>query len=713
MIAGATRGAGGHALARHLMSRKGGQTVEVMSPRNLMGDSLREQIDDLVMTSAHGRTSRPVHHVHIDPPPDCADPNSVITTFLDNYEREFGLENAPRAGVMHVKNGRRHAHVVWSLVREDASVVSLAHDHPRREKVSRIVEFEHGLPFTKGKHNRSAAAALRKEGRADVADAMEAAGLLAGKPRIAHSTPRQRAQAERTAVPIDVIRSEAFAAWIASDDARSFAVALHSFGSSVATGARGLLLIDRSGSVHSLNRVLAAAARAAGEDRITAAAVRSRLRGINFPNVEEAKNARSKRRNSERSERRAPDGTEPVAALGVAEGRGRDDEPARRTKGPVAGDPSNSKPPATSIAAARKRIGDRATVSALRTIDLQAINQQKGDIMKSIKAQDYKAKILGRIAPQGFNAHAFALDLHMIKEPSVGNSTSRIMTTDGGWVELDSVKKSVRTWGPSGRAQVLAAALAAHLGTEAYHLARTASVGADADALKVAKASEDSIKSLVMWWSMRGYSATGGPDGCWINAGTARIRDTGNRLEVHGGLTDEAVAAMLTKTKDAWGSSVELSGDWTQAEQDRLWIAATREGIEIGNCRPSQGIQQAWTREKEAAAARTKTISAVRTEIIEAQRLLDAARGEVEAAKQLPGDLQAFVAIHLDDDQRRELAAQPISEIVPNLARFRKLGAIELESYEAPSGQKVTFAEPEQDKPSVGQSGPSGAHAPQ
>lgn len=332
--------------------------------------------------------------------------------------------------------------------------------------------------------------------------------------------------------------------------------------------------------------------------------------------------------------------------------------------------------------------------------------------MRELKAQDYKAKILSEIAPKGFNAHAFALDLHMIKQPSPGNSTSRIMTTDGGWIEYDSARRTVRTWGPSGRAQVLAAALAAHLGTEVYHLAKTAAVGADADALKVAKASEDTIKSLVMWWSMRGYSATGGPDGCWINAGTARIRDTGNRLQIHGGLTDDAVAAILTKAKDAWGSSVQLNGAWTQAEQDRLWIAAMREGIEIGNCRPSQGIQQAWAREQEVAAAKTRTISAVRTEIIEAQHLLDAARGDIEAAKKLPGALQAFVGLHLDDDQRKELAAQPIAEIVPHLARFRKLGAAELETYEAPTGQKVTFAGPEKerDKLSVG---PSGAHAPQ
>jgi hypothetical protein len=106
------------------------------------------------------------------------------------------------------------------------------------------------------------------------------------------------------------------------------------------------------------------------------------------------------------------------------------------------------------------------------------------------------------------------------------------------------------------RAQVLAATLAAHLGVEVEHLAKTVSVGADAAALKVTQASEDAIKSMVIWWKMRGYSATAAPDGAWVNAGRARIRDTGDRLEIHGGLTDEAIAATITKARDAWGGGV-------------------------------------------------------------------------------------------------------------------------------------------------------------
>lgn len=637
----------------------------------------------------------------------------MIETYIRHYETEFGLEIAPRAVVYHTKHGRRHAHVVWSLVREDGSVVSLAHDRPRREKVSRIVEFEHGLSFTRGKHNRSAAKALRAEGRGDVADAMELAGLLDGGRPVAHSTPRQRAQAERTAVPIDEIRADALAAWQSSSDAASFAIALHAFGSAVATGEKGLVLIDRSGSVHSLNRTLAAAARAAGEDKITAAAVRRRLAGISFPTVEEIRNARSNRRNLEAGDRRPADIGAPVATLGPPERRARSDVSDRRIERSSPGDFGNSRSPSERASAHRARVRDRAAALALKNIDLQAINKSAGDVMKSIKAQNFKAEILARIAPEGFHAHAFAIDLRLIKTPAPGNSAARILTNDGGWIEYDSVRRSVRTWGQIGRAQVLAQALADAIGVEVSHLAKTASVGAEAAPLSVARASEDMIQSLTRWWAMRGYSATAAPDGCWINVGHARIRDTGDRMEIYGGLTDEAIDATMIKAKETWDGGVYLDGEWTQAEKDRMWIAAQRAGIEIQNCTPTSSIENAWRREQEAAAAKTKTISAVRTEVIEAQHLLEAAKGDVDSAKKLPGNLQAFIAIFLDDDQRRELAAHPVAEIVPHLARFRKLGQTELDSYVAPVGQKVTFAEPEQDKPRIDKSGPSGVHTPQ
>jgi len=315
--------------------------------------------------------------------------------------------------------------------------------------------------------------------------------------------------------------------------------------------------------------------------------------------------------------------------------------------------------------------------------------------MKAIKAQNFKSDLLSKIAPAGFSAHPFSNDLRMIKMPAPGQSTARIMVNDGGWIEVDSTRRIVRTWGPTGRAQVLAAALASKIGCEVEHLVKTAGFAANSDALKVAKMSEDAVKSLAVWWAARGFAATAAPDGCWITAGRARILDHGNHMEIHGGLTEEAINATLTKAADAWNGGLYLDGEWTPAEQDAIWIAAQRRGIDVANCQPSAKVQEAWRREQDAAAKRVRTISGVRSEMIDAQDLIAAARGDKNSVIRLPGDIQAFVAIYLDDEQRRHLAAQSIADVIPQLNRFRQLGAAELEAWERKTGRKFTPPRPD------------------
>ena len=68
-------------------------------------------------------------------------------------------------------------------------------------------------------------------------------------------------------------------------------------------------------------------------------------------------------------------------------------------------------------------------------------------------------------------------------------------------------------------------------------------------------------------------------------------------------------------------------------------------------------------------------------EIVEAQRLLDAARGDIEVAKKLRAPCRHSLGV----SGRRSAARAPRAanrEIVPHLARFREIGAVELKSYE-------------------------------
>lgn len=290
MIAGATRGAGGRALGAHVASLAGGQDVRMGDSRGLVSDNIRDQVAELTDIASHSRAARPVYHVHADPPPGAAFDDAAWNRYWMRFEKELGLERQPFAEQVHIKEGREHRHRQYSLVRSDGTTMPLSHDHARREKIGRVTELEEGQRLTPGAHNRAVLAALDREGRADVAAAMRAAGLdTMPRPRAA-TTPRERHQVERTGVSKADVGAAALAAWRSSDGGPAFAAALAEQGLRLAQGHKTPQIIDTTGATHDLRRALAAAMKAeGGAEKITAASVHGRLVGIDLPAVGEAR----------------------------------------------------------------------------------------------------------------------------------------------------------------------------------------------------------------------------------------------------------------------------------------------------------------------------------------------------------------------------------------------------------------------------------------
>lgn len=280
MISGAMRGQGeGDALARHLMKPENDEVV-VIAPRGLGSRDIRGQIQELRALSLGGRTDKPIYHLHVDPEDLIIDNAGARARWWALFEREFGLTQQPYCGVEHYKKDRRHEHRVYSLVRPSGQVVDLAHDFARREKVSRIVEFEFGAPAVRSKHARAIERALREDGRHDVADWLAASGTFEADRPVARATPQERLIEERTGVPLDDLRAAALAAWRASTDADEFVEGLRERGLDLRQGRSGPVVVDRTGTAHLATRLIGAAARRADGTRIPAAAVRERLAGL-------------------------------------------------------------------------------------------------------------------------------------------------------------------------------------------------------------------------------------------------------------------------------------------------------------------------------------------------------------------------------------------------------------------------------------------------
>jgi hypothetical protein len=273
-------------LAAHVANAEANEKVEMGVSRGLFSDDIKEQVMEVSQLAGAAGHKRPLYHVHLDWPADVEMTPAMRDDFWGRFEAEFGLEQQEFASQIHVKSGREHEHRQYSLLRDDGHLVPMKSDFARREKLCRSFEFDHNMELVKGKHNKAVASALRADGRPDVADALDAQGLTAGPPGQSNLSPRQRQQMERTGIDPRQVGIAALAAFKASDSPAAFRAALQEQGLRLAQGDRGAVLVDSSGSTHSLTRSIGTASKAEDGVRIRAAEVRTRLEGLDLPTVE-------------------------------------------------------------------------------------------------------------------------------------------------------------------------------------------------------------------------------------------------------------------------------------------------------------------------------------------------------------------------------------------------------------------------------------------
>lgn len=277
------------------MSVSGGQTVRVVEARFLAGQSLHEQLREMAAGAARGRTERPILHIHVDPPRGYDTPE-VIGHWLAAFEREFGLREQQRAGVLHRgKDGadRLHAHVLYSIVLPDGRTADLRNSYRRREKVSVLVAHQLGLPMPPVPRPRAIHRQLLREGREDVASWMvEHCAGLHSPMRIAEVSPQERHVSERTGCAPEHLLAKVGQCW-PSQSPVTFRRDLARHGLVLATGTNGLVIVDTTGAAYSLPRCLRKVTRAAGQSIPPAAEVRIFLDNMRLPTVHQIRKLRS------------------------------------------------------------------------------------------------------------------------------------------------------------------------------------------------------------------------------------------------------------------------------------------------------------------------------------------------------------------------------------------------------------------------------------
>ncbi|HNP84191.1 MAG TPA: relaxase/mobilization nuclease domain-containing protein [Nitrospira sp.] len=232
ILKGNQRG-GGKQLAAHLLKVEDNEHVHIHELRGFMSDNLHSALHEAYAVSRGTRAKQFLFSLSLNPPPNENVSVDAFEAAIKTIEQKLGLDGQPRAIVFHEKEGRRHAHVVWSRIDTEAmKAINLPFYKTKLRDVSRELFYEHGWKMPQG--------------------------LLDGNNRDPlNYSLREWQQAKRQGEDPKALQRMFQNCWAASDNRPSFEQALQRYGLYLAKGdQRGYVAIDYRGEVYSLSRWL-------------------------------------------------------------------------------------------------------------------------------------------------------------------------------------------------------------------------------------------------------------------------------------------------------------------------------------------------------------------------------------------------------------------------------------------------------------------------
>ena len=103
-------------LARYLLATRGNEHVDLHEVSGFASDDLIGAFLEADAIAKGTRCKNYLFSMSLNPPVGAYVETEVFERAADQIAKKLGLENQPRAIVFHEKDGRRHAHVVWSRI---------------------------------------------------------------------------------------------------------------------------------------------------------------------------------------------------------------------------------------------------------------------------------------------------------------------------------------------------------------------------------------------------------------------------------------------------------------------------------------------------------------------------------------------------------------------------------------------------------------------
>jgi hypothetical protein len=151
MILKGSQRAGAKALADHLMNDRDNEHVSCLELRDFSSNQLHGALAEMHAISKATQCKQFMFSLSLNPPTDHIATEQDFLEAADRAEQQLGLTGQPRAIVVHEKEGRRHAHVVWSRIDADEmKAINLPHFKNKLRDLSRELFLDHGWVLPDG-----------------------------------------------------------------------------------------------------------------------------------------------------------------------------------------------------------------------------------------------------------------------------------------------------------------------------------------------------------------------------------------------------------------------------------------------------------------------------------------------------------------------------------------------------------------------------------
>jgi len=242
MILKASQRGGARALAKHLLNDRDNDHVEVHEVRGFISDSLDGAFLETEAAAKGTKCKQYLFSVSLSPPESENVRPEVFELAADKIEKQLGLADQPRALVFHEKQGRRHAHCVWSRIDpQNMRAINLPFFKRKLNELSRSLFLDHGWNLPDG--------FKRGQKRSPIA-----------------FTLAEWQQAKRTGKRAADIKATFQECWNQAKNRAGFQQSLENHGYFLAKGdRRGFVALDFDGEVYSITRMTGARTKAVKE----------------------------------------------------------------------------------------------------------------------------------------------------------------------------------------------------------------------------------------------------------------------------------------------------------------------------------------------------------------------------------------------------------------------------------------------------------------